>query len=45
MNAVVIRDGLYGVRDIFYDIVDTACQNDIIGEKFMSNVSKGRLNE
>ena len=31
--------------DIFYDIIDTAWQNDIIGEKFMSNVSKGRLNE
>ena len=31
--------------DIFYDLVDTAWQNDIIGEKFMPNVSEGRLNE
>ena len=31
--------------DIFYDLVDTAWQNNIIGEKFMPNVSEGRLNE
>ena len=31
--------------DIFYDLVDATWQNDIIGEKFMPNGSKGRLNE
>jgi len=31
--------------DIFYDLVDATWRNDIIGEKFMPNGSKGRLNE
>lgn len=31
--------------DIFYDLVDTAWQYDIISEKFMPHVSQGRLNE